>query len=120
MVQHVKCSPFHDRSNPTEEMWNKCGSYVLKDELRILAPKRAIALGSGANARAFRANVLSGAERPVQLGSKEATLRLERGELPAGSVDFVVVPHPASRGGTSHALVAAFRDLVTAPSVRPV
>jgi hypothetical protein len=117
IVQHVKCSPLENRSNASDAMWGQCGAYVLKGELEVLAPKRLIVAGVRRNAGAIRARVLVGgwqAKPALAVEGTKMSLSLET----RGSVAMAVVPHPASHGGTSRKLVAAFRDLV-GPSTGP-
>jgi hypothetical protein len=115
MVQHVKCSPLGQRSNPNAAMWSECGQHVLRSELEILRPERIVVLGRDHNAHALAAQVLPAgrvvAERRVSLGARGTAVRLERRTLADRPVDVIVVQHPASPGGTSRALVSAVREL---------
>jgi len=119
LAQHVKCSPIGARSEQTAGMWEECGRYVLAGELGVLAPKALLVVGTGENAASVRAHLLpvlaDRRAREVRIGSRVSSIALETRSSPTlGPVAVLFVPHPAAPGASSHALIDAFDELVTA------
>lgn len=118
ITQHIKCSPSGSASAPTPEMWRACGPHVLRKELEILRPGKIIVVGSGENDSRLRDLLPSRErgrmlERMVTVGTKNLALRLElQRPLDAHhAVDVLTVPHPATPGGTSGALLQAVGEM---------
>lgn len=101
------------RSDQNPAMWRECGPHVLAHELAVLRPAPVIVLGRGDNARAFKRlfPYAVGAPRSptVKAGRGLADLEFETRAAPFGPVDVLVTPHPAARGGTARAIIAAVR-----------
>ncbi len=93
-TNHVKCSPTGDRSQPSLAMWENCHS-ILKEELKILAPKILIVLGTGDNIYYLNKNVLD--ETPTLLDETKH-VRLYVGKLHSRTIGIINVPHPAAPG----------------------
>jgi hypothetical protein len=104
-TNHIKCSPKKNMSKPTEKMWEKCGSYVLRKELLKLEPERILVLGTGENFCSFRSNVLDpGCPDPT----KTKTVQTVSGMLGQRPVRVFAVQHPSSRLGANSSI---FKDL---------
>ena len=92
---------------------------MLAHELAVLRPARMIVVGQSDNAGAVRARIFPdrvrvlGAET-VRVGLKKFRLELEERVAPWGAVQLLVVPHPATPGGTARSLVAAAREMFAA------
>jgi hypothetical protein len=118
IVQHVKCSPVDGhRSSPSEEMWKECGPHLLAHELPILQPSNIIVLGTSKNAPALCGRVLSGSPscvsvQSVKTGKRRLSVRYEERAQELGNVALLIVPHPASSGGTALELVKAVRQVL--------
>jgi Uracil DNA glycosylase superfamily len=118
LTQHVKCSPRSNRSRPSAAMWQRCGAHVLQREIAVLRPTRVLIVGSSNNRRAFREHVLTGPstqrrDQCVALGKRTGRLIHEVVESAHGRVEVLVVPHPATQGGTSAALLDAARGFLS-------
>lgn len=93
ITNHVVCSPAMsaeqpDRSNPTDEMWRRCGRHVLRPFLEVLAPRIVLVLGSSTNWGSLLGNVLNSSAAVRTAGWCHAA-QLE------GDVLALGVPHPS-------------------------
>lgn len=97
-INHIKCSPVGDRSEPSRAMWENC-SYILRRELQIMQPNILLVLGTGENMRYLLQNVVD-----ADPALMEATryVRMAEGRLEGRAVGIINVPHPAGRFGASH------------------
>lgn len=100
-LNHVKCSPLGDRSQPSEAMWASCGRHILREELTILQPRLLLVLGNGDNLWALSNRVLD--REPVLLGA-EGQARALTGELEGRKIGMISVPHTSAFGGTRESL----------------
>jgi len=96
-TNQIKCSPVGKKSKPTYQMWERCGDFILKQEIELLKPNKILVLGNSDNFNFLNQKVLD----------KMTTLKL-KGKIGVGNgiinekmVDIFVVPHPASFGGNS-------------------
>ena len=100
-TNHIKCSPTSrnggDRSKPSLEMWQHCGSHVLLREVEILCPDCIVLFGSGDNYWYFREKLLDKTpDIPLQ---KFGHVKVETGLIHNRRVKLLGVPHPSMGAG---------------------
>lgn len=107
LSEHVKCSPHWYRSVPTEGMWQTCGRYVLRVEIKLLKPAMLLVMGS-VNAEKLRDGVLD------KFFAGDAHRQVKSGQGRVEEVSFRVfeVPHPAQGAGISRDIIDSLRVLL--------
>jgi hypothetical protein len=90
-VQAIKCSPTHNRSQPTEAMRVNCPERFARRELELLAPGVLIALGGDAKTAIGLLGEASWSEHRDQFHRGKITLA-------QSEIDVLALPHPTSRG----------------------
>ncbi len=109
-VQAIKCSPTHNRSQPTKAMQVNCPERFARRELELLAPGVLIALGGDAKAAIGLLGEASWSEHRDQF---------HRGKiaLAQSESDVLALPHPTSRG---RLWATGQRELVASLLTRPL
>ena len=92
-LNHVKCSPKRDRSNPTTSMWKNCGAHVLKHEIELLTPDYLLVLGVGDNINYLKNNVLDGDISENNVNSDAKLYYTKHFKKP---LKVIAVPHPSN------------------------
>ena len=88
-LEAVKCAPDRPASEPFEEMWGECVGLLLREELRILAPRVVILLGRSR---------LRDRVRPllrVRWGQCPGGLERDAFELDGATVELLSCNHPS-------------------------
>lgn len=93
-LNHIKCSPHGERSQPTDRMWENCGRHILLAELKILRPQWIVVLGVGDNMWAFLKNVLANDVESIEAGFKCCITKAFNTKT-----KVIAVPHPAAPAG---------------------
>jgi hypothetical protein len=109
-VQAVKCSPTHNRSQPTKAMRVNCPERFARRELELLAPGVLIALGRDAEAAIELLGEASWGEHRDKFHRGKITLA-------QSEIDVLALPHPASHGDSWE---TGQRELVTSLGSRPL
>lgn len=105
-TNQIKCSPIGQKSEQTSEMWEKCGKFILKGEIRILEPEIIIILGTSDNFNNFNLRVM---DSPISL-KWNGKIGFGIGELNNKNTEIYVVPHPASFGGNSKEIILDLKE----------
>lgn len=106
-TNHIKCSPKNDKSKPSDkskptyQMWEKCGNFILKQEIELLKPSKILILGNADNFRFFNQNVL---DNKIHL-ERKGKVEIGNGYVNKKPIEIFVVPHPASFGGNSYKIM---------------
>ena len=108
ITNSIKCSPRGERGKPTNEMWNNCPTYILKEELKILKPKTVLILGKSDNYKYFKNNVLD----ELILEKRTNKIISGKGRLNSNELEYFIIPHPASFGGTSPSILNDFKKII--------
>lgn len=96
-TNHIKCSPIGEKSKPTYEMWENCGNFILKNEIKELQPIKILVLGNSDNFNYLNQKVL---DKSISLKWK-GKIGIGIGYLNEKQIEITVVLHPASFGGNS-------------------
>jgi len=111
-INHIKCSPRNlkknDRSEPTEEMWEKCGGFILKQEIELLKPKKILVLGKSQNYTHLNNLVFN---NTISMDWDEG-IGIGKGLFNNRIIDIIVVPHPTSFGGNKRKIIVDLRNLL--------
>lgn len=107
-TNHVKCSPKGKRSEQTKEMWEYCGSHILKEEIRIINPEIVIILGTSDNYNYISTKVFE----KIKISSTVGKCKSGEGSLDGKMIKIFVLPHPASWGGIKYKIFRDFYDLI--------
>jgi hypothetical protein len=107
-TNHVKCSPKREKSEQTNEMWENCGTHILKDEIRILNPEIILILGTSDNFNNISTKVF---DKNIKL-SVAGKCKFGEGFLDGKLIKIYVLPHPSSRGGASYEIIKEFYSLI--------
>jgi hypothetical protein len=103
ITNSIKCSPRplpdipNDKSKPTNKMWENCGNFLLKEEIRILKPEKILICGTSDNSFYFNHKIL---DNPCKF-KKHKHVQKGVGKIDGRELDIFVVPHPTSFGGNS-------------------
>lgn len=108
-TNQVKCPPIGNNSKPTKKMWNNCGNFILKKEIKLIKPKIILVVGKTDNFNYFNHKVL---DNPITLKSK-ASIQFGIGFIDNLKLKIYVVPHPASRGGNRKAIYNELKQVST-------
>ena len=109
ITNSIKCAPRWHKSKPTADMWQHCPGEILREELRILLPKKLLILGHTDNYYYFNAQVLDKGTNKLDID--KGYLKKGSGKIDGREVEFFVIVHPTARGGNSHALMRELREL---------
>jgi hypothetical protein len=91
-TNHVKCSPIGEKSEPTPEMWNKCGIHILSREISILAPRVILLLGVQENMWFLSNHVFT---IPESSWSRYGCVNKCAATLGGAEYQIFAVPHPS-------------------------
>lgn len=108
-TNHVKCSPIGNNSEQTTEMWDNCGNFILKNEIKIMKPKIILVAGKIDNFNYFNHKVL---DAPITLKSR-ASIQFGIGFIDKLKFRIYVVPHSASRGGNRKTIYDELKQVLT-------
>ncbi|MBI9033921.1 MAG: hypothetical protein JEZ03_05560 [Bacteroidales bacterium] len=95
VTNSIKCSPWGERSKPTQKMWEHCYDFILKQEIRILQPKHLIVLGIE------NFSNIKGLFDKIEIEDDRYQAKLFKGVLDSMEILIYVFPHPTSSQGTS-------------------
>jgi hypothetical protein len=109
-VQAIKCSPTHNRSQPTKAMRVNCPERFARRELQLLEPGVLIALGGDAITAIGLLGEASWSEHRNQFHRGKITLA-------QSEIDVLALPHPASHGNL---WATGQQELVTSLGSRPL
>lgn len=112
-TNHVKCSPGGDRKDrgrPTSAMWHRCGSLILKEELRLLNPSTLLIMGKGWNQWAFQEYIFD--EKAALTTNGTACYGIAK--LNGKSIKVIVVPHPSWFGKARKIIMSDWRKSLAA------
>jgi hypothetical protein len=118
--EHVKCSPardsqnpYKDRCNATNEMWQRCGGHVLREEIQILKPNYLLVLGIGHNGAAIRRNVVEGITGEKRVGQIICAV----GRVCEQRITVIIVPHPSLGRGAAVSRLTELRTVLLSKEV---
>lgn len=110
ITNSVKCSPKGEKSKPTSQMWDKCLSHILKEEIKILNPHQILILGSSENFYYFKNEIL---DKPENVAIEEFNyFKKGKASINNNIVEFYSVIHPTARGGNAKYLIQEFKEFV--------
>lgn len=106
-LNHIQCSPIGEKSKPSEQMWENCGSHILRKELAILRPEDLLVLGTTDNLT-NTLNILTDVANTYH--SKE--IRIYEASLSSSKIRVIAICHPTSRGGSSRRLYSQLHEIL--------
>lgn len=96
-TNQIKCSPFGQKSEQSNEMWQNCGNFILKKEIEILQPKNILILGKSDNYNYFNSYI---PDEKINL-NWNGSIGIGLVKINGRKTKLYVVPHPASFGGNN-------------------
>jgi hypothetical protein len=114
ITNSIKCSPRklssiqNDRSKPTNQMWENCGGFILKEEIKILKPEKVLICGTSDNASYFINKVL---DSPCDFNTNKL-VQNGLGKIDGRELEIFIVPHPTSFGGNSVKIMKSIVSLL--------
>jgi hypothetical protein len=114
-TNHVKCSPTNkERSKPSWQMWEHCGSFILKDELAMLKPKILLVFGTSDNDWWLSEKVFD--PNSVQIKSTLGQVQIKQASLGGQPIKLIVVPHTSARGGCAKKIMTDIQEALLSVS----
>ena len=109
ITNQIKCSPIGKKSEPTYQMWEKCGNFILKEEIRILDPSYILICGNNSNAGFFNNKVL---DKPIEDLKSFGYAQSGIGLLDGKAIQICIVPHPTSYGGNNSEILFSLKGAI--------
>lgn len=104
-TNQIKCSPVGDKSKPSYQMWENCGKFIFRKEIKVLNPNKILILGTSDNLHYFNKYVLD-SEININWNGNVGT---GIGFVNKKEIKIYVLPHTSSFGGNSLSLIDELR-----------